>query len=189
MIRRPVDRLSTERHRQLLDVAGRHFAAHGPRGASLNAILAEAGVSKGVAYYYFADKDDLLAAVLEDAWAAIVPHLPPESAPLDWPALQALHRAHLSLLRARPWLADLARHPPPPAVAARLAPQMAQIVGLWPRALAAGLVRTDLPAELVIAMIRGLDSAIDQWWTTNPTATPAEADLAFAALRAAVAPR
>lgn len=189
MLRSPVARLTADRHRRLLDVAGRHFAAHGPRGASLNALLAEAGVSKGVAYYYFADKDDLLAAVLEDAWAALEPLVPPGEAPVDWAALQRLHRAHLSLLRARPWLADLARHDPPPAVAQRLAPAFERILGLWPRAMAAGLIRTDLPADLVIAMIRGLDGSIDQWWAAHPDATAYDADLAFAALRTLVEAR
>lgn len=142
-----------------------------------------------MAYYYFADKDDLLAAVLEDAWVAIAPLVPGPGVPLDWPALQALHRAHLGLLRVRPWLADLARHLPPAAVSARLAVALEQVVGLWPRAMAAGLVRTDLPPDLVIAMIGGLDAAIDQWWASHPHAAEAEADLAFASLRSLVEPR
>ena len=189
MLRTPVDRLPAERHRALLDIAGRHFAAFGPHGASLNAILAEARVSKGVAYYYFADKDDLLAAVLEDAWGAISPFVPGPDAPLDWAALQTLHRAHLTLLRARPWLAELARHVPPPPIATRLAAAFEQIVGLWPRAMAAGLVRSDLPPDLVIAMITGLDASIDQWWASHPDASESDAALAFAALRSLVEPR
>lgn len=189
MLRNPTAAVTLDRQRLLLDVAGRHFAAHGPRGASLNGILAEAGVSKGVAYYYFADKDDLLAAVLEDAWASLAPLVPAEGDGVDWAALRRLHRAHLSLLRARPWLADLARHTPPPAVAARLAPAFAQIAALWPRAMAAGLIRTDLSAELVIAMIRGVDESIDRWWAAHPEATDHDADLAFSALRTLVEAR
>lgn len=189
MLRSPAAPLSAERHRQLLDVAGRHFAAYGPKGASLNRVLAEAGVSKGVAYYYFADKDDLLATVIEDAWAALAPHLPDDATTLRWEALQALHRAHLRLLRDRPWLAELARHPLPPAVEARLAPRLERLLALWPRALHAGLVRRDLPEPLVLAMIRGLDEAIDRWWVSAPEASWEEADAAFAALVAVVAPR
>lgn len=189
MIRSPAAPLSAERQRLLLDVAGRHFAADGPRGASLNRVLAEAGVSKGVAYYYFADKDDLLATVIEDAWSCIAPQLPDESTPLTWEALKALHRAHLGLLRERPWLADLARHTLPPAVEARVAPLFGRLVALWPRALDAGLVRRDLPDELIQAMIRGLDEAIDRWWVSAPAASWEEADAAFAAVIAAVAPR
>ena len=189
MIRAPLAPLSSDRHRQLLDVAGRHFASDGPRGASLNRILAEAGVSKGVAYYYFADKDDLLASVIEDAWAALAPHLPDEAAPLDWAALHRLHRAHLGLLRARPWLTELPRHELPPAVAARLQPSFVRLQALWPRALAAGLIRRDLPDALVMAMIRGLDEAIDRWWVATPEATWDDTDRAFAALRALVEPR
>ena len=49
----------------LLDAAAREFAEHGYDGASLNAILLAAGLSKGAFYYYFDDKTDLAAAVLE----------------------------------------------------------------------------------------------------------------------------
>lgn len=189
MLRNAQEGLSPDRLRRLLDVAGRHFAAHGPRGASLNQILAEAGVPKGVAYYYFADKNDLLGAVLEDAWAHLAPLVPEDPAPVDWSVLQALHRAHLALLRQRPWLAALARHPAPPEVAARLAPQAARIFGLWPRAQAAGLVRADLPDSLLLSMIQGLDEAIDRWWAEHPEASDAEAEFAFMALRHLVEPR
>ena len=44
------------------EVAAREFGEHGFEGASLNHILAEAGVSKGAAYYYFEGKADLFAA-------------------------------------------------------------------------------------------------------------------------------
>src|SRR5215475_4561107 len=52
---------------QLLDVAAREMARDGYEGASLNRIIAEAGLSKGVFYYYFDDKADLAATVFERA--------------------------------------------------------------------------------------------------------------------------
>jgi hypothetical protein len=115
--------------------------------------------------------------------------VPADDQPLEWASLRRLHREHLALLRVRPWLADLARHPPPERVAVRLAPALARLIGLWPRALAAGLIRTDLPADLVMAMIRGLDEAIDRWWVEHPEATWADADRAYETLRALVVPR
>lgn len=172
------------RRRALLDAAGRHFAAHGHRGASLNAILAEVGVSKGVAYYYFDDKADLFATVLEDAWAEVEPLIPAEDAPL-WPGLHRLYRAHLALLRARPWVAELARHEPPPEIGPRLAPMAESLRQIWTRVQADG-IRADLPPDLVAGMVQGLDAAIDRWWAAHPEATEAEADAAFAALKAVV---
>jgi AcrR family transcriptional regulator len=57
--------LPAERQAQLLDPAEVEFVAHGFEGASLNRILAVAGMSKGQAYYYVADKGDLYRAVIE----------------------------------------------------------------------------------------------------------------------------
>jgi AcrR family transcriptional regulator len=176
--------LPEPRRRHLLDIAGRHFAAHGPRGASLNAILTEANVAKGVAYYYFDDKADLFATVLEDAWDELAPLTPAADAPL-WPGLEVMYHAHLAILRRRPWLATLARHEPPEAVAARLAPIAAHLAALWARVQGSG-IRDDLPPELVAAMVRGLDEAIDRWWADHPEATAAEASAAFAILKATI---
>src|SRR5262245_32221580 len=54
-----------EKRDALLDAATREFATQGYDNASLNRILLAAGFSKGSFYYYFDDKPDLAAAVLE----------------------------------------------------------------------------------------------------------------------------
>jgi AcrR family transcriptional regulator len=41
----------------LVDVATQLFAAHGYDGTSIEAVLAEAGVSRGSLYHHFAGKD------------------------------------------------------------------------------------------------------------------------------------
>ena len=169
--------LPAARKRALLDVAGRRFAAHGLRGASYNAILTEAGVPKGVAYYYFEDKLDLYATVLEDAWSELAPLFPRAEDALE-PALRTLYRAHLAALRARPWLADLARQTMPEELAPRFAPIAAVLAALWERMRTEG-VRQDLDPDLLVAMVAGLDGAIDRWWATHPDADEAQADAAF----------
>ena len=55
----------------LLAVAMKHFARDGFERASLNAILAETGLTKGGYYYYFEDKEKLFQAVLEQAYRHI----------------------------------------------------------------------------------------------------------------------
>jgi AcrR family transcriptional regulator len=49
----------------LVDVATQLFASHGYDGTSIEAVLAEAGVSRGSLYHHFAGKDALFWAVLE----------------------------------------------------------------------------------------------------------------------------
>jgi AcrR family transcriptional regulator len=50
---------------QLIAVATRLFAARGYEGTSIEAVLQEAGVSRGSLYHHFAGKDALFEAVLE----------------------------------------------------------------------------------------------------------------------------
>lgn len=50
----------------LLEVATRLFAARGYEGTSIEAVLAESGVSRGSLYYHFPGKDALFLAVMED---------------------------------------------------------------------------------------------------------------------------
>src|ERR1700722_11163241 len=61
-------RASAEKSELLLNAATNEFAACGYEDASINRILLAAGFSKGSFYYYFDDKADLAAAVLE-RWA------------------------------------------------------------------------------------------------------------------------
>jgi AcrR family transcriptional regulator len=53
-----------ERRRALLDPLADHLLAQGLNAAGLRALAAAAGTSDRMLLYYFADKDDLLAAVL-----------------------------------------------------------------------------------------------------------------------------
>jgi AcrR family transcriptional regulator len=51
---------------QLIAIATRLFAAHGYDGTSIEAVLKEAGVSRGSLYHHFAGKEALYEAVVED---------------------------------------------------------------------------------------------------------------------------
>lgn len=54
----------------LLRAAGRVFAEHGFHGATLEAVAAGAGVSKGALYHYFPSKEQLFLSLLEDRLGA-----------------------------------------------------------------------------------------------------------------------
>jgi AcrR family transcriptional regulator len=62
-----VDEAARRRAREtLLDAAAAVFTRHGYRGATVDAILQEARLSKGAFYWHFDSKDDLLLAVLAE---------------------------------------------------------------------------------------------------------------------------
>ncbi|SHF70326.1 transcriptional regulator, TetR family [Jatrophihabitans endophyticus] len=54
------------RRAQILDAAKRCFLRHGFRGTSMQQLFAEAGLSSGAFYGYFASKEDVVLAVAEE---------------------------------------------------------------------------------------------------------------------------
>jgi AcrR family transcriptional regulator len=194
-------KLPEERRRTVLDAAARAFAIHGFAGASMNAILADAGLSKGAAYYLFDDKVDLFATVVEVGWSRVageVGGLHPEEtdAATFWPTLEALYTRQLAAFATDPWSwravraagAALLDPAAGPALSARLAPLLAVAHALAARARELGVVRDDLPEDLVFALVSAADGALDTWLLEHPDAAsdPAVARAAFATLRALV---
>lgn len=66
MPRQRLSKLDPAIRTRILEAARAVFAEHGYEQASLNAIIEQAGISKGVLYYYFEDKVDLYLAILHE---------------------------------------------------------------------------------------------------------------------------
>ncbi|WP_069802129.1 TetR/AcrR family transcriptional regulator [Thermogemmatispora onikobensis] len=65
MARRPKAEGTEDRREQIIDAALRVFARKGVARATNKDIAREAGITPGLIYYYFADKEALLRAVIE----------------------------------------------------------------------------------------------------------------------------
>ncbi|GER84045.1 MAG: TetR/AcrR family transcriptional regulator [Thermogemmatispora sp.] len=65
MARRPKTEGTEDRREQIIDAALRVFARKGFARATNKDIAREAGITPGLIYYYFADKEALLQAVIE----------------------------------------------------------------------------------------------------------------------------
>jgi AcrR family transcriptional regulator len=61
-----------ERYRRILEAARRHFYAHGLERASVDAIAADAGVSKMTIYSHFGSKEGLFEAEVRDRTERVV---------------------------------------------------------------------------------------------------------------------
>ncbi|WP_406413610.1 TetR/AcrR family transcriptional regulator [Streptomyces halstedii] len=59
------------RRRQILGGAARCFARNGFHGTSMQDVLKEVGLSAGAVYRYFAGKDELIAAIADEAFEYI----------------------------------------------------------------------------------------------------------------------
>ena len=167
-------KLAAARRDHLLDVAAQEFAAHGFAVASINRILERASMSKGATYYYFEDKADLFATVVQycsDQLHLIAYEVKAEE--LDtttfWPTFADLHRQPLLRSFERPWLfgaLKAAAHLPQEMLAdgplATLAQSiLAYVMSFIKRGQALGIIRTDLPDSLLFAWLQSLDRASD----------------------------
>jgi AcrR family transcriptional regulator len=165
--------LPAGRRAAILQAAAREFGEHGYEGASLNQILANAGVSKGAAYYYFENKTDLYAETARSALALLLGVLPdPSKIPRDafWPTIAGLYRDSMERTRAHPWAVTMARAIWRSIGDARAARAVAPVFE-WARDLLArlvdrgvevGAVRGDIPRELLVDILVQLDGAVDR---------------------------
>jgi AcrR family transcriptional regulator len=63
---RAAERTSKTTRDQLLDAGAKVFAERGYRGATVDAVVAEAGLSKGTFYWHFDSKNELFGELLEE---------------------------------------------------------------------------------------------------------------------------
>lgn len=170
--------LAPERRARLLDAAEAAFAGSGFSGASMNAILNEAAMSKGQAYYYVHDKADLYCAVIERALGGLIGRADfaglAEVSDVDtfWSGIHAAFERLSRIMIADPILAALGRtmYEGPQTEKALEAP-LAQIRKALERLVeqgqALGAVRSDMPRALIVDMVLAAARALDRWFAEN----------------------
>jgi AcrR family transcriptional regulator len=170
------------RRRELLDAADRVVQRDGP-GASMNAIAAEAGITKPILYRHFGDKGGLYAALAKRHTDALLDSL---RAALDAPAerrrrVEATLDTYFSAIEARPQVYrflmhpsqaeggfDVGRHSAP--LLRRLGEELAEVIG----------GRLDLgPERELLARawghgIVGMMHAAGDWWLGDRPCSRAE---------------
>jgi AcrR family transcriptional regulator len=166
--------LDPSREEELLIAAARAFATAGYAGASLNTVIAEARWAKSSFYHYFSDKRrlhdhvvDTLAARLLDG--VPVPELEALSGAQFWPAmtelLDGLGRA--ATRRPETWYLGEMFHRPASEDDGRLQLLREQVDRWLRRALVrgrrAGVIRDDLPAELLTELTLAVLRTLDRW--------------------------
>lgn len=163
-----------QRRHELVEAAVRAIDRHGP-GAGIAEIAAEAGISKPVLYRYFADKDELHAAV--GRWAAneVLARMVPELM-ADAPMRERITRsidAYLATLEEHPQVfLLLVRHRGGDALAdgkAAIAAAFARILGDTLRELGVDAAGAEPWAQGLV----GLGLSTGEWWLERQTMTRA----------------
>ncbi|WP_029146447.1 TetR/AcrR family transcriptional regulator [Microbacterium luticocti] len=183
MARPRFHRLPAAQQEAILDAALAEFAAHGFAAASLNRVIAAAGLSKGAMYYYFDGKEDLYADVIRRQLEGLISAGGAMPVPEDaadaaafWGAVEEYYLRMMRLLAQTPateaLLRDWLTGTSSPSLAAaqhdaeqQLMPWLMRLVAVGQRA---GAVRTDLPAEFLIAVAMGMGQAMDTWMIASP---------------------
>lgn len=171
MPRQRFQNLPASERQRLLDIASRHFTNAGYERASLNEILAEAGISKGAYYYYFDDKEDLFATVLEAGFEALISRVPVSG--LDqlarsqfWPAVEKLLQDWAANLDTSGNLFQLVLQLDEEQ---RRSPRISQLLekaSFIYRAIIEpgrklGCIRTDLSIDALVRLVQANDAALD----------------------------
>jgi AcrR family transcriptional regulator len=172
-----------ERRRQIVRAVNQVVAEHGVGAATIARIAATAGVSEGALYVYFASREEMLKAALDDLFgqmAEIIDSAPQEDAV---EALRAIAGRHSDVMKTAreafttPWIEFIAggnqvglRE----AIAGTQSQAFAKILGIIERGQAAGRIRRDLDARRIawqfytvmwaenLSSLMGLTEYIDQ---------------------------
>jgi len=176
MAKKRFDNLEPEKQEAILQAAGEEFAEQGFGNASINRIIRNSGMSKGSVYYYFEDKADLFSTTLERSFQKIMEEIgwfslevlgPDEF----WDALLELTHRTVAWAQSNEWWVRLGkayqrflREPGTEEPAGRI---LAMHRGWWKsvigRGQVLGLIRTDLPLDLLVEIAIGADEGGDRW--------------------------
>jgi AcrR family transcriptional regulator len=170
------NKLTREKQEWIIEIAAKEFAAEGFEGASLNRILELAGISKGSAYYYFDDKVDVFLTVVQRYLSEVTGSI--EALALDqldidnfWSRLAEVYRQQWAYAYERPWLLGAVKAAGKlskkalanEALASIFAQVRGWLLAIFRRGQEVGAVRTDLPDDLLLALIQAVDDANDKW--------------------------
>ncbi|WP_436735831.1 TetR family transcriptional regulator [Streptomyces sp. BBFR102] len=172
---RTAEQRAAQRRRELLDAADRVVLRDGP-GASMNAIAAEAGITKPILYRHFGDKGGLYSALAKRHTDALLASL---RAALDAPAdrrerVEATLDTYLAAIESRPQVYRFLMHPAEGDTAFGAGRHSAPLLRLMGEELAEVVAeRVDLGPrgdELARAWghgIVGMMHAAGDWWLSD----------------------
>jgi AcrR family transcriptional regulator len=179
MVRDRFANLDPAKQARLFEAAADEFSDKGYEGASLNRIIDQAGMSKGSLYYYFEDKSDLYAAVVEKATVRILSmvggfRIEDLSAETFWPSFEGMIRRSVDLIGSNEWFVRLARsffrlrERGSPRSTRRIFDWMAHWTSAaLTRGREIGVVRTDLPLPYLVEMCLAVGEVGDRWLFTH----------------------
>ncbi|MDA8280405.1 MAG: TetR/AcrR family transcriptional regulator [Actinomycetota bacterium] len=179
------------RQQEILDAAAEIFREKGYEATSTQDIADAVGLLKGSLYYYIDSKEDLLAAIIDDAYTGALQALEQAKA-TPGNALQKIRSIIESyvdyfianqvkmavLFRDFRSLSDERQQ----IIAGERDQYLDEVRSLLRQGQAEGLVAPDLDPKLASIGITGMVNSLSQWYHPSGPSTPAEISEAFARL-------
>ncbi|MEM9905052.1 MAG: TetR/AcrR family transcriptional regulator [Cyanobacteria bacterium P01_D01_bin.44] len=180
----------------LLEAATTEFAVNGFEATSIQKVASAAGVSKAKVFYYFDNKEELYARVLDQTLQPLL--APLESAPQAssvesfWASLESGLNFAFEFGRRDPYAAalirDLYRRGGDSTSLLRLLERARAGIANWLRdGRQLGAVRTDLPVSILAEAVIGALVHVDRWLASHTDADSSAEDLLSSVALAALA--
>ena len=177
---RRLEKLDPDRQKLLFESAAEEFTANGYDAASLNRILEKSGMSKSSLYYYFDDKADLFATLVERSLEVLFKHIggfDPANLTAEnyWSEFEELYRRAIAVTNKNAWLVQFGRmfyrlrsNPKEGSATGRTFQAARRWVDtIIDRGQQLGVVRSDLPRTLLVDSTMGLLESLDRWVVTH----------------------
>lgn len=168
-------KLDPDKQDRILEAAAEEFAANGFEGASINKIIAAAGISKGAVYYYFEDKADLFVTVVDiytrRSGADLTVVLGSTDADDFWARMHDLLEEGWRFTCEHPFWIGLGRAfsqmPREMWAEGPIGAYVTTQLGLLQRTLAhgqtLGAIRDDMPVDALVQISMGLNDSFERW--------------------------
>ncbi len=172
-------KLPPERQARIIAAARDEFLEHGFADASLNRVVERAGLSKGAVYYYFDSKEDLFTLVIQGIvteFLEALGELPAVATAEEfWSATEDVIRHASSMCEGNEpvmklslaFLKEIGTGASGISAHALYADAMGWIMRMLRAGQQVGAIRTDLPLELLAALLAAVDHAVDLWMAST----------------------
>ncbi|HPE66716.1 MAG TPA: TetR/AcrR family transcriptional regulator [Synergistales bacterium] len=183
-------KLDEEKRRNLMDAAIEEIAANGIEGASYNRIIERSGLSKGVVYYYFENKESLYKTVLEEVErqfiAAVGTLRIPDDKDAFWDVCDMHYTKALKFAASNLRIVDVARSFIEPACSPSMDKgpvfESLQRAERWTRCVLRkgqelGALRQDVDFELLRNVVQAVGYTMDSWLFDKLRSEPDAVDI------------
>lgn len=189
-------KIDDEKRAALIDAAMEEIAANGIDGASYNRIIERSGLSKGVVYYYFENKESLYLTVLDEVerqFLSSVGRLKlPETREEFWTACRMYYEKAIRYGAENLGLVKVVRNLIEPGTGMKGSAEMREnfrrverwTANLLKRGQDLGAIRKDVPPDLLRSVLQAMGHTMDSWLFEHlekaPESVSVERFLAFA---------